>query len=211
MKEVTLDFERRAAVGGRNGRRLRDNGYIPAIVYGQGKESVPAQIKAGTLREFLAKNARNTIFTTEFAAENDLSAIIKDIQYDPVTKDVVHIDLQRVSPDEKIRAVVPVRVLGAEKLERDGSVVFHQVNEITVECLAQDVPPYIPVDVSNMIPGQSITAAKLPLPQGVILDSEPGSVILTITGGNLDLQVNKVDEKVVPEGEEGEVKAIRVH
>jgi large subunit ribosomal protein L25 len=211
MNGATLEIEKRTVVGGRSARRLRDNGYIPAVVYGRGVESVPAQLKAGELREFISRNGKNSVFTTEFAAENDFSAIIKDIQYDAVTKDVVHVDFQRVSFDEKIHAEVPIRIIGAERLEKGGNVVVHQLNEVTVECLPQDVPPYIPVDVSNMVPGHALTAARLQIPQAVTLITDPNVVILSVTGGKLDLQVNKVDEKVVPKGEEGEVKAVRVH
>jgi large subunit ribosomal protein L25 len=210
MNDSTLNLEERSNVGWRKVKRLREAGYIPAVVYGQGMESTAAQVKAGELRDFLSKNGKNAMFTTEFAAEHDLSLLVKDIEYDPVKHNIVHVDFQRVSLTEKIRAEVLVRAVGAEWIEKAGNVVVHQLNDIVVECLPQDAPQHIDVNISDMKPGHSLTVSQLTLPEGVIPITDPQAVILSITNSNLDLQVDKVDENVVPVGEEGNVQAKRV-
>jgi len=210
MDRVMLSLEERKAIGGGRVKRLRKTGYIPAVIYGQGAESVATQVKASDFREFLSRNGRNAVFTTEFAAEQDFSMLVKDIQYNAFRNDIVHVDFQRVSLDENIRTEVPVRVFDGDKINKADSVIVHQLNSVTVECLPQDVPPYIVADVSGMTPGHSLTAAQLKLPFGISLITNPNDVILSVTGSNLELKVNKNDEPVVPEGEEGDVHAKRV-
>ena len=211
MSDELLRLEKRDHVGGGKAKRLRKNGYIPAVVYGQDMTPSPAQIKLPDIRQFLAHHGKNSIFTVEFAEENDFSALIKDVQYDPVNKDIVHVDFQKVSLTEKIHSEVPVKVIGKGNIEKAGNVIVYQLDRVTVECLPQDIPKYIEVDISGMTAGYSITAAQLNLPQGVKLITDPESVILSITsGGKLNVEVNKVDETVVPYGQEGNVQAERV-
>lgn len=237
MENVILNLEARTEVGGERPKRLRKSGYIPAVVYGQGMETVTTQIKASDFRGFLSKHGRTAVFTTEFAAEDNLSIrsseslpvatsanvstfskanafqafenatqpkvetgsyLVKDIQYDPLRKGISHIDFQRVSLTEKVSNAVPVRVLGRERIEKDGNVIVHQLNEVIIECLPQDAPRYIDADVSGMTPGHSLTAGQLKLPVGAALVTDPLSNILSVTGGGLELKVHKEDEKSNP-------------
>lgn len=208
MSDTLLKLEKRDEVGGRKAKRLRRNGYVPAVVYGKDIGSAPAQIKLQDIRGLIAKHGKNSIFTVEFAAENDFSALVKDIQYDPVNRDIVHIDLQKVSLTEKIQSVVPVKVTGKENIEKAGNVIVYQLNYVTVECLPQDIPKYVEADITGMTAGHSITAAQLKLPQGVKLVTDPDSVILSITsGGKLDVQVEKEDEPVQTDSEESNSQA----
>lgn len=210
MENIRLNIEQREEVGGGNPARLRKNGYIPGIVYGLGKEPVPAKIRTAALKAFILNYGKNSVFTTEFAEEHDLSVLIKDIQYHPVTKDIIHVDLQRVSMTEKIQTDVPVKVIGASKVEKEGGIVQYQLHEVTVESFPQDVPKYIEVDISAMTPGQSLTASCLKLPEGVTLVTDPGEVILSITDSKLELDVDKIDEPVAPVGGEGKSEAAEV-
>ncbi|MCX7843370.1 MAG: 50S ribosomal protein L25, partial [Clostridia bacterium] len=122
---------------------------------------------------------------------------------------ITHVDIQRVSLDEKIHASVPIKTVGKEKLDRTKSVIVHQLNEVTIECFPSDVPAFIEADISGMKIGNSLTASQLKLPQGAKLVTAPGDVVLSITTGRLDLKVSKADEPVVPQGEEGKLEAKR--
>ncbi len=208
MNDAKLKLEKRDGTGTGEANRLRKANYVPAVIYGQGEESRPALINARELRQFLSKYGKNTVFSTEFAEEQDFSMLVKDVQYHPVRKDIMHVDLQRVSPNQKVHVEVPIMTTGAENVVRNSNVVFHQLNQVVVECLPQDVPRYIEADVSGMTAGNSLTAGQLKLPQGVSLVTDPEIIVLSITGGKVDLQVEKVDEPVKPEGEEGEVEAV---
>ncbi|MCX7711824.1 MAG: 50S ribosomal protein L25 [Clostridia bacterium] len=210
MNSLDLNLEERKAIGGGKPNRLRKSGYIPAVVYGHGSPTMAVQIKESEFKQFLSRHGKNSLFTTEFAEEHDLSMLVKDIQYDPVHKSVAHVDFQRVSMDEKVKMEVPVRVIGRDWVEKAGNVIVHQLSEVTVECLPNEVPRYIEIDVSDLTPGHGYTAGQLKLPKGVTLISEPNSVLLSITGGGLELKVSKEDEPVTPVGEEGNVHAKRI-
>ncbi len=205
MDNAKLNLQLRKGTGSREANRLRKASHIPTIIYGKRAESRPALVNARELRQFLSKYGRNTVFSTELAEEHDFSMFIKDVQYHPVTKDIIHVDLQRVSLNEKIQTEVPVKTIGSEAIARDGNVVVHQLNHVTVECLPQDVPRYIEADVSGMTQGNSLTAGQLILPPGVSLVTDPNAVILSVTGGKMDLEVEKEDEPVTPEEKEPDV------
>ncbi|MCR4436110.1 MAG: 50S ribosomal protein L25 [Clostridiales bacterium] len=210
MGDATLKMEERKLVGGRNARRLRKRGYIPAVIYGRGMAPVTTQVKESELKDFLYRHGTNSIFTTEFAAEHSFSALVKEVRYNVFRNSILNVDFQKVSPGERVHAKVPVRVTGWERMEKAGSVIVHQLNEVTVDCLPQNIPHFIDVDVSGLTPGCSLTAAQLKLPRGVTLTEEPNEVILSMTSGKSGTQPDKVDEPVRPQGEEGNVKAKRV-
>ena len=182
MLSTTLKLEKRNEIGGSRPERLRKKGVIPAVVYGSGMNSSPAQVSAADLRQFLKTNVKNTIFNTEFAEEHDLSLLIKDIQYDPVNKEIIHVDLQKINPEEKVQVEVPVRITGGNILSKAGNVVVHQKDFITVECLPRDIPKHADADISDLKAGQSFTAGDLKFPAGISLISKPAEIILTVNG-----------------------------
>ena len=182
MKNTTLKLEKRNEVGGGRAGRLRERGLIPAVVYGRDMASTAASVNRNALRAFLKNNGRNSVFNTEFAEEHDMSILIKDIQYDAVKKDIVHLDFQRVNSNEKIQVEVPVRIIGREMIEKTGNVVAHQLNSVTVECLPGDIPQHADADISALKPGHSFTAGDFIFPRGVTMLSKPGDIVLTVNG-----------------------------
>lgn len=182
MKNTTLKLEKRNEIGGNRARRLREQGLIPAVVYGRNMESAAVSVKRNDLRAFLKNNGRNSVFNTEFAEEHDISMLIKDIQYDAVKKNIVHLDFQRVNSNEKVQVEVPVRIKGRDIVERMGNVVAHQLNTVAVECLPGDIPQFADADISGLKPGQCFTAGDLIFSGGVTLLSRPTDIILTVNG-----------------------------
>lgn len=182
MNNATLKLEKRNEVGGGRAKRLLEHGLVPAVVYGSGFGSTAAQVKRSELDRFLRNNGRNTLFNTEFAQEHDLSMIIKNIQYDPVNREIIHLDFQKVDPQETVQVQVPVRITGHETSAKAGNSVVHQLNTITVECQAGSIPQYAEADISSMKPGESFTAASFSFQPGVRVMTDPGKVVLTIKG-----------------------------
>lgn len=182
MNNTTLKLEKRNEVGGGRARRLLEHGLVPAVVYGSGFGSTAAQVKKSELERFLRNNGRNTLFNTEFAQEHDLSMIIKNIQYDPVNREIIHLDFQKVDPQETVQVQVPVRITGLEMSAKAGNSVVHQLNTVTVECQAGSIPQYAEADISSMKPGQSFTAASFSFQPGIKVITDPAKVVLTIKG-----------------------------
>jgi large subunit ribosomal protein L25 len=182
MDNPKLKLEKRHEIGGGRARRLLENGLVPAVVYGSGYGSAAAQVRKSEISRLLRNKGRNTLFNTEFAEDQDITVIIKDILYDPVNRDIIHLDFQKVDPQETVQIQVPVRVTGQEAGTRAGNSVIHQLNTVTVECPASNIPQFADVDISKMKPGQSFTVSNLSFGPGVKVLTDPGKVVLTIKG-----------------------------
>lgn len=182
MQETPLlNLEMREEIGGGKVNKLRLKGYIPAIIYGKGMDSLPVKIKLPDLRTALSKYGRNTIFNANLPGQNSFPIVIKEIQNDIITGEMIHADLQKISLTEVRRAEVPVRIYGRELLETSQMIVIQQMDEIMVKCLPQDTPQFIKLDVSKMTSGDSITAGQIELPEGVTLDSDPDQIVAIVT------------------------------
>lgn len=182
MKSTTLKLEERKQIGGSRARRLLKDGLIPAVVYGRDMKSTAALVNGSELKKFIRDNGRNSVFSTEFAEEHDLSMLIKNIQYDPVNKEIIHLDFQKLNLDERVQVNIPVRIKGTENMKNNGNVIIHQLDTITIECLPRDIPSYIDVDISDFQSSQCFTAGDLKFSPEISLITKPGKVILTLKG-----------------------------
>jgi large subunit ribosomal protein L25 len=182
MENNSLKLEKRSEIGGGRSRRLREQGLIPAVVYGRDMVPVAARVNASELKGFIKHNGRNAVFNTEFAEEHDLPVLIKDIQYDPVNKEIIHLDFQKVNQEERVMVEVPVRISGIDSVQRTGNIVMHQLDSIKVECLPRDIPRYAEADISGLQPGHSLTAGDLKFTDRISLITKPGDIIVTVNG-----------------------------
>jgi large subunit ribosomal protein L25 len=193
MNDPTLKLEKRDAVGGNRAKRLLEKGLVPAVICGRGFGSAAVQVERSELKKFLKANGKSTIFRTEFAQEHDLSLVIKNIQYDPVNKEIIHLDFQKVEPQEAVQMQIPVRTEGEEAFAKAGYPVLHQLNAITIECPAGNIPKHAVADITGMRPGQSFTVADFRFPADVKVLTDPAKVVLSIKA-----------QRSVTEPEEGE-------
>jgi large subunit ribosomal protein L25 len=151
-------------------RRLRRAGKVPAILYG-GKEA-PSQITLDHQNLLmLLDNERfySSILSLKIEGKTQ-SAILKDVQRHPAKNQILHLDLQRVRDDEKIRMQIPLHFVGASTspgVKTQGGLVSHLLNEVEVSCLPKDLPQYIEVDLSTMSVNDMKRLSDLKLPEGV--------------------------------------------
>src|SRR5690554_3919579 len=113
MEYVPLDLEVRDTIGG-NLNKTRHSGYIPGIIYGTGMEPTPVQIKESVFSSNIRHHGLNTVYDVNLNQQN-MQAVVRDLQVDPLKKEYLHVDLQRVSMDQKLEAKVPVRIVGKLK------------------------------------------------------------------------------------------------
>jgi large subunit ribosomal protein L25 len=153
-------------------RRLRRAGKVPAILYG-GKEA-PSQITLDHQNLLtLLDNERfySSILSLKIEGKTQ-SAILKDVQRHPAKNQILHLDLQRVRDDEKIRMLIPLHFVGASSspgVKTQGGLVSHLLNDVEVSCLPKDLPQYIEVDLSAMSVNEIKRLSDLKLPEGVEL------------------------------------------
>ena len=189
MSEWTIDVERREERGTNSNRRLRARGLIPAVVYGSGKETVPIHVDRKTLLDLMkASGSDNPIFLLKLAGSGkERHARIRDLQVHPISRQIVHIDFQRVIMTEKLRVQVPIELTGtAHGVKTEGGMLDFVLREVHVECLPADIPKQIELDVTPLHVGQHVEAGQLQLPDGVTLVEDPQRVIVSLAHAKIE-------------------------
>jgi len=171
-KQYKIPAEMRTDVGKGASRRLRRAGRIPAVVYGGDRE--PAAITID--HDFLLHEAEEEAFHSSILELNvgkkKQKVVLRDLQRHPFKPLLTHADFLRVSEDHEIRMHIPLHFTNEEQSpagKQGGVVVSHQVVEVEVEALPQNLPEYIEVDLSKLEPGESVMLSDIKLPEGVIL------------------------------------------
>lgn len=212
MNEMTIEVQPREATGTNSNRRLRRSGQIPAVVYGGAvKDSVPIRVDRKRLVELLRSSAggENAVFLLKLAPTGqERHAMIRDMQLDPITREILHLDFQRVLMTEKVRVQVPIELTGtAYGVKTEGGVLDFSHREVHVECLPGDIPKTITLDVSELHLGDHLTAADLRLPAGVTLLDEPDRVLVSVMHSKTEAAaaVPGVEAEVAEPGSEPEV------
>lgn len=185
MSEVTLEVEQRTTSGKNANRKLRAAGRIPAVVYGGGRPSVSIELGERDLRDLLRSTSHEgRIFLLKLGSTGQSRhAMVRDIEIDPITRKVLHVDFQRIVMDQPVRVAVPVHLTGTPVgVKTDGGLLDFVTRELHVECLPGAIPAEIVVDVTGLHLGHHIEAGQLELPKGVTLVDEASRVIASVAG-----------------------------
>ncbi len=185
MEEILLDAELRQELGKGKVKDLRGKGFMPAVVYGEGRESMPIKISTSVLLKLIHRcRVEGVIINLKIKEElgqKSRACLIKEIQYDPVHGDMVHVDFNEISLSKKIKIAVPVTVKGeAVGVKQEGGSLEHILWEVEVECLPMDIPKGVEIDISHLKLDESIHVKDLVLPSGVRILNDPGAVVLTV-------------------------------
>jgi large subunit ribosomal protein L25 len=204
MAEVTLEVARREDSGKGVARKLRQTGKIPAVVYGGHRESVAITVDRKAVTELIQKSQHGirSIFLLKMAGtDQQRHAMIKDVQIDPISRRMTHIDFVRVLMDEVVRVTIPVHHVGTAIGVKEGGILDFQVRELHVECLPTAIPDSIDVDITNLGMHQYIRVSELKLPDGVKVLDDPDRVVVGVTHARAEVvetPVAAVEEGVVP-------------
>lgn len=178
---MTIEVNPREQTGKNANRRSRSAGKIPAVVYGGGKESVSIEVDRKMLVDTMkGHSGENPIFLLKLG-DKERHAMIRSMQTDPISRQVIHIDFQRVLMDQKVRVTVPVELVGTPfGVKTEGGMLDFVIREVHVECLPADIPKHISVDVSGIHLGQHAEVKDLDVPKGVTLLDDAERVIASV-------------------------------
>ena len=169
-----INAEPRSDQGKGASRRLRHAGKVPAVIYGGHAEARNVSFEHHKLLQLVDKEKfYSSIINVSVGGEKQ-AAIVKDVQMHPARLAVLHIDLQRVSENEKIRLHLPIHFRGeaaAPGVKTQGGVVSHLMADVEVTCLPKDLPEFLEVDMSGMNLNDTIFLADLKLPAGVTISA----------------------------------------
>jgi large subunit ribosomal protein L25 len=190
-QEVTIEVERREAAGKAASGRLRRSDLIPAVVYGGEKEPISIQVPRKTLIDiFKAGGSENRIFLLKLAGTGQSRhAMIREMQVDPITNQVSHVDFQRIDMSRRIRVKVHLELVGtAYGVKTEGGLLDFVTREVEVECLPTAIPHEIRLDVSDVKIGEHLEVKDIQMPEGVTLLEDPDRVVVSVAHAKIEVE-----------------------
>jgi large subunit ribosomal protein L25 len=203
-KDFRLAVERRAKLGTTGAKALRAVGKLPAVLYGHGVTPEHLAVDAHAFQELIHRAGRNVIITLTDGSRKHQTALVRELQLHPVSRKVIHADLQRVSADEAISARLAVVTTGvAAGVRNAGAVMDVITHELEVEGPASRIPENLEVDVTDLEIHDHITAGEVALPAGFKLLTAPESIVVSIepsrTARELEEAAAPAEEAAEPE------------
>ncbi len=199
MSEVALKAEYRDIVGKRSSKKLRRLGKIPAIYYSHGNEAVPLAVDR---KEFHAvATGEVSIVDLQFEDGKRMPGVIREIQWDPVTLEPVHVDFLGVTYGEAMEVDVHIHLTGTPVgVKEQGGVLQFLTRTVTIEVLPKDIPDHIEVDVSHLKVHDTLTVADLDQSTYKIVD-DPDTVIASVVPARVEVEAEpaEAEEEAEPE------------
>ncbi len=179
-QQLSLTIERRDGSGTSKARALRHAGKVPGIVYGHGSSESIA-VDRRSLDDLLHHGGRTSLIELQLGGKRFDTALVREVQIDPVSRKTIHVDLQRVKATEKVHASVPVVTAGTPDGVRNfGGVMDVIVHEVEIEGPANKLPDHVEVDVNALGIHEHVSASDIKLPAGFKLLTNPETIVVTV-------------------------------
>jgi large subunit ribosomal protein L25 len=211
MQKQDLEVRRRSETGKGTARKLRAEGFVPAVCYRKGLDPILLSLEKRKLERILQSAAGQNVLIQlkikgEAASEGQETVIIKEVQKDPLNR-MLHADFMGVLMDQLITVEVAVRLVGepTEAL-REGAMVQQLRRVVELECLPGDIPEYVDAEIAHLNMGESVHVGALKVPEGsrILTDEKEAVVVISAPVEEKPEAVEPVEEAV--EGEEGKEK-----
>ncbi|MBF0498854.1 MAG: 50S ribosomal protein L25 [Candidatus Riflebacteria bacterium] len=162
MAEFALNAEVRTKTGQGESRRLRKSGIVPAVIYGKGVDPISCMLKRRDVEAMLGKVNPNAIIKIDFAGkEKTRDVIVREIEKEPLSAHLNHIDFQAIDPKVPIQVAVDLKFVGEPIGRKSGAIFTAQVRRVRIECLPSKIPTNIEVDVTELDVGHSLHVADI--------------------------------------------------
>ncbi len=191
--------------GKRVSNRLRKQGLVPAVIYGKTLEPLHVALNKVAVAQVLGPRAGHVHRIVVKEKGFDGTVVVKEVQRDPISRQVLHVDFHHVSMGERIRVEVPIALVGEEQVEKQGLVVQRQMREVEVECLPASIPDALAADVSGLAPGQALLVKDLVAPKDVEILAPPTEVVAVVVvprAAAEEVTEAPAGEAAAPEGEQ---------
>lgn len=214
MATIDLKAQKRTSLGKQGAKHTRDQGRVPAILYGEGAENVALSVDALEVKRALATpSGRNVIVRLGIEDEDGMTRVIfRDVARDSLTRDILHVDFMRISENKPVNMNIPVVIVGQSPAVKEGrGLLDHTMRHLEVKCLPKDIPESIEVDVSELDVKHAVHVGDIEIPNVEILDL-PERPVVEVLQPTIFKEETEEGEEAVAEGEEapaegGEAKA----
>jgi large subunit ribosomal protein L25 len=199
-KDITVAAEPRSTRGKNEARRLRARQSSPAILYGAGKDPVAVAVNPKDLNRILhSASGHNTIFNLDVQGVENSPVMIVDWLNDPIKGNLLHVDLKRIDLAKRLVVKVAMHVTGEPKgVKQQGGLLELVAREIELDCLPDDIPEHLTVDVTELMMGQSIRAGDVALSGSMKLVSPPDAVVAHVVALRAEVVETPAAEVAAP-------------
>ena len=198
-QQVKLKAQKRTVIGRNAIKNIKKEGLVPGVVYGSQAQPMALQVDGCELKNVLAHaSSEHVLVELEIMDDGQSTsrlALIQEVQHHPLKRDLLHVDFHAVSATEKITSEVPIEAFGdALGVRTFGGLLEYSLRSLDVECLPQDLPDIIRIDVSNLNIGESFHVRDIPLPSGVEALTDADLTVVSVVA-------SRVGEEVTPTAE----------
>ncbi|HHV34794.1 MAG TPA: 50S ribosomal protein L25/general stress protein Ctc [Syntrophomonadaceae bacterium] len=210
MESISLSAQRRERGPKRSVRTLRHQGMIPAVLYGREVGNILIQVPTKELEKIITEHSiGTTLINLDIAngEERDPYLVMcREIQRDPIRRDLLHADFFQIVLTEEIETEVPVVLVGEAPGLKEEGILQHMLRRVEISCLPTQMPEHLEVDISSLHMGDQVTVEDIEAPEGVQIMSEPDSVIAMIVAPvyEEEEEEEELDEEDLLEAEEAE-------
>jgi large subunit ribosomal protein L25 len=173
------DPSKNKGTGTKFARKLRREGRIPAIIYGHKQANVPISLTRDSVWEMIKKKTH--LAELEIDGSPSETVLVREIQWDYLGKEIIHLDFARVSAGDSIETEVPIELRGTAPGLAEGGILEQLIHDIVVVCRADAIPNSIKVDISALKIGEAIHVKELVLPEGVAVKGDPDALVVHVT------------------------------
>jgi len=211
MEKIELSAQQREGIGKGAVKKMRKGGLIPCVLYGPAsKEAIPLTVKALELQKALSSTqAKSNVFVNlkiEGDKKKARTVMFRSFQKDPVKRDIIHVDLYEMLMDHKVVVDVPVHLSGKAPGIALGGILQQESRALKIECLPNQIPDKIDVDVTSLTIGHSIHVKDINLPQGLKVLGDPHQTIVLVSAPMAEVEVKSAEEAKAEIAKSFEVK-----
>ena len=192
MERTQLATEPRTEIGTWAAKRLRKQGLVPGVIYGRGIDAQPVQVEERSLAELLRGGPAGVLVDLRIQGGNGEqieTVMVREIQRNPITGQLLNVDFHRISLEEEVTTVVRVNLVGDPEAARRGGILEQILWEVQVTCLPTAIPDRLEADISGLEIGDALHANALRPPEGVTLNIDPEEVIAVMAAPRVEEEV----------------------
>ena len=208
-EELVMRVRRRTETSKGYNKRLRKQGMIPGVLYGPGeKNPTPIEAERAQVEALLHAGGQTSIVVLLLGRERkrDRKTIVRDLQYDPIHGELMHVDFQRISLTQTVYVEIPINVVGVPYgVRNEGGILDHAMHTVEMRCLPMEIPEHIEMDVTDLQLGQTIHVSDLIEKDSRIISNPERIVLGVILPTKAIVEEEKEEEEVEEELAEPEV------
>jgi large subunit ribosomal protein L25 len=203
MREIPVTITRRSGVGKGVARKARAAGQIPGVVYGPETEPFAVTVEERAFRSAMRNATKSSILTLQMDGK-ETKAVMRELQRDPVSNRVLHVDFHAISMNKPIHVAIPIHFIGTPVgVKVDGGIMQTTMREIEISCLPTDIPEHLQIDVSELRIGDSVHVKNISVPGATILADQQRTIVV-ISAPTIIKSEETAAEAAAAEGEAAE-------